>query len=332
MAIMLTFACPSCNAKLQMPEDLAGKKVRCSSCKEIVMAPERESSDAIQSGAAPAAVAAGKPRSKADAGPDDDRDDDRPKRGSRNDGAKAATMGAGIGVGAILLIVLGGGACLLVPCIGIALLVPAVQKVRESANRALDMNCMKQMTLACHSFNMTHGTLPTPKAFMPPQGTQPVDLSWRVSILPFIEQQMVFGQFDHVQAWNSPRNLPVSNTVILTYHNTTHDPQSPTTMTRFQYFTGPNTLWPNNNKRNIAAIPDGTSNTFLFAEAASGVPWAQPADMTIVPGPPLPMVQGRVLVAMCDASVHTVDRARVTDTILLMYIDPADGNPVPPLE
>jgi LSD1 subclass zinc finger protein len=332
---MLVFACPSCGTKLEMPDELAGKKVRCASCQTVIAAPAAATSDAITAepvAPAPTAVSPAKKRAarrETDEDRDDEDRDDRPKRGA-GDGAKVA---AGIGVGAIVLIVMGVGACLLIPCVLVGLLVPAVSKVREAAARVQTQNNMKQIALACHSHNDTFRTLPTPKVVAPPPANQPVELSWRVSILPFIEQQALFNTFDKTTGFDSLLNQPNLSRMPMQYEHVARDPVKGGTTTFFQYFTGPATLWPDNNKRGIpAAFPDGTSNTFLFAEAANGVPWSKGVDMTVQPGQPLPLVPGDFFVAMADGSVQTVNRTRTTDATLLLYINPNDGVVPPPLQ
>ena len=75
-------------------------------------------------------------------------------------------------------------------------------------------------------------------------------------------------------------------------------------------------------------IPDGTSNTFLFAEAQTGVPWTKPADMAIGAGG-LPLPADRFLAAMADGSVRIIDRKKLDDRVLRMLIDPADGQQLP---
>ncbi|MBI2805279.1 MAG: hypothetical protein HYX68_09905 [Planctomycetes bacterium] len=79
----------------------------------------------------------------------------------------------------------------------------------------------------------------------------------------------------------------------------------------------------------LAAIPDGSSNTFLFAEAQTPVPWTKPADMAITPNGALPLPPDRFLAAMADASVRMVDRRNVNDGTLRLLIDPRDGQALP---
>ena len=331
---MLVFTCSSCGAKLQMGEELAGKKVRCSSCQAVITAASVDEAAAIQ--AVPGAPTPGSfqksaPAEEPPARDQDDADADIRRRGPRRDagGTTGAAVGAGIGAGAIVLIVLGVGACLIIPCM-IALLVPAVQKVREAAARTQAQNNMKQIALAAHAHHDQFKALPTPKA-LDPQTGQEVNLSWRVSILPFIEQDALFRQFDKSKAWDSPQNSGLSNMTILTYTDPMLPP-GPKAVTPYQYFTGPETLWPDNSKRKMQDITDGTSNTFLFGQSANQVPWAQPVDMAIQQGKALPLPQDRVLVAMADGSVRVIERNRVQDATLMRWMNPNSGQPRPPID
>jgi prepilin-type N-terminal cleavage/methylation domain-containing protein/prepilin-type processing-associated H-X9-DG protein len=71
----------------------------------------------------------------------------------------------------------------------IALLVPAVQKVRESAARTQCTNNMKQLALGCHSFHDANKVLPANFGCCGTGGTY---WSWIAMILPYIDQDNIY--------------------------------------------------------------------------------------------------------------------------------------------
>ncbi len=72
----------------------------------------------------------------------------------------------------------------------IALLLPAVQKVREAANRMSCANNLKQLGLACHNFHDTYGKLPYARSKGGENRT-----TWAKLLLPYIEQQNIYTAF-----------------------------------------------------------------------------------------------------------------------------------------
>jgi prepilin-type N-terminal cleavage/methylation domain-containing protein len=75
----------------------------------------------------------------------------------------------------------------------VGLLVPAVQKVREAANRMSCSNNLKQLALACHNHHDTYGTLP------PSRIARDAYATWPVVVMPFIEGDNTY------RLWNIPR-------------------------------------------------------------------------------------------------------------------------------
>src|SRR2546426_957528 len=86
----------------------------------------------------------------------------------------------------------------------IGLLLPAVQKVREAANRMKCQNNLKQYALACHSYNDTNQLLP-PGGLIIPNGPNWSDIdwsahkgSWEVFTLPQMEQDNLYAQIPNL--------------------------------------------------------------------------------------------------------------------------------------
>ena len=91
----------------------------------------------------------------------------------------------------------------------IALLLPAVQKVRDAANRMSCSNNLKQIALALHNYHETAGSFPP--------GAVPNFAPWTVYILPYIEQDNLFRQYDFTQPNISDANAYVRTSLVKTY-------------------------------------------------------------------------------------------------------------------
>src|SRR5688572_4003605 len=71
----------------------------------------------------------------------------------------------------------------------VALLLPAVQKVREAANRVQCQNNLKQFGLAVHNYHAAYDVLP-------PARIAYQYCPWTVLLLPYLEQDNLYRQFD----------------------------------------------------------------------------------------------------------------------------------------
>jgi prepilin-type N-terminal cleavage/methylation domain-containing protein len=178
----------------------------------------------------------------------------------------------------------------------IGLLLPAVQKVRESANRSSCGNNLKQIGLALQAYVNTHRALPAGYRASQPYSDGATDTApgwgWAACILPFLEQSSLFRQLPFDQPIE---NAPAIQTVAKTYlcpSDLTPDGAflvlegfgktlclapptsyaaccgSDATDTRDS--TGDGVFYRNSRTR-LADITDGTSTTLLVGERA----WAQ---------------------------------------------------------
>jgi prepilin-type N-terminal cleavage/methylation domain-containing protein/prepilin-type processing-associated H-X9-DG protein len=89
----------------------------------------------------------------------------------------------------------------------IGLLLPAVQKVRESANKSQCHNNLKQMGLALHQFHDSRG-------FVPYQEPGTTLYSPFTTLLPYIEQEAMSRQYDALKSPFDPVNLPVTSIAL----------------------------------------------------------------------------------------------------------------------
>ena len=171
-------------------------------------------------------------------------------------------------------------------------------------------NNLKQLVLAMHNYNDATGILPPP-AITDAKGK--ALLSWRVAILPYIEQSTLYSQFKLNEPWDSPNNKKLLEKMPRIYAPVGIKTKLPHS-TYYQLCTGPNTPWPtiSTQARIPATFQDGTSNTFLIVEASTPVEWTRPVDLAIDPKKPLPglgaQIKEKFLVGMGDGSVAVLPR------------------------
>jgi prepilin-type N-terminal cleavage/methylation domain-containing protein len=84
----------------------------------------------------------------------------------------------------------------------VALLLPAVQAAREAARRTQCTNSMRQLTLAVHNFHDVNLVFPAAQDQLISTTGATIGSSWHTRILPFIEQQAVYQQYNFNAAWD----------------------------------------------------------------------------------------------------------------------------------
>jgi prepilin-type N-terminal cleavage/methylation domain-containing protein/prepilin-type processing-associated H-X9-DG protein len=94
----------------------------------------------------------------------------------------------------------------------IGLLLPAVQKVRDAANRAQCQNNLRQIALGLQNYHDAKKTFP--QNHRPAGAGNSVRERWFTHILPYIEQAPLASRYDESSNWDSATNLPVTSTSI----------------------------------------------------------------------------------------------------------------------
>lgn len=117
--------------------------------------------------------------------------------------------------------------------------------------------------------------------------TQPL-LSWRVLILPYIEQDELYKEFRLDEPWDSEHNIRLLDRMPSTYAPPRHKRgRIPPHHTVCHIFVGPGTAFEGPAGVNMNDFPDGQSNTLLIVEAGDPVPWTKPDEIPFGPDAPL---------------------------------------------
>ena len=204
---------------------------------------------------------------------------------------------------------------------------PRVVGIRATAEQTRASNDLKQIGIAVHSY---HDVNAFPPADITDKNGKAV-LSWRVHLLPFLEQDDLYKQFKLDEPWDSDHNKKLLDKIPPTFAGRVRGPKADG-KTAYLRPSGKGTAFVAGKKLTFAGITDGTSNTIMAVEAedAAAVEWTKPADLPFDPKTPakgLARPAGRFLALMFDASVRVV-QSDLSAEQLARAFDPADGQPV----
>ncbi len=219
---------------------------------------------------------------------------------------------------------------------------PAFRAVRDAAAREQSLNNLKQIALAVHNHHDVFNEFP--RDVLDKDGN-PL-LSWRVHLLPYLEQQQLYNQFRMDERWDGPNNKKLSRAVLKVFLSPNAPPAQAGPdapgLTHYQGFAGPGAMFEPGAKLKFGDVTDGTSCTLLVVETTA-VPWAAPGDVPFDPKKPLPKFglpgTEALLVALADGSARAVDPKKVGEKTLKGAITRAggevlgkewDGPPPPP--
>lgn len=238
--------------------------------------------------------------------------------------------GRGRALSGIVLSVVGS---LVLPLILGALLMPVINASRSTARRSACSNNLKQIMLAMHNYHDTRGHWP-PNALCDADG-RPL-LSWRVALLPYLEESALYEEFHLDEPWDSPHNRQLIEAMPACFACPSRQGENPG-ITSYVGAVGPGYLFrpaddctPTTMRENS----DGTSRTIACLEvpAAMGVEWTRP-DAPLPALERLLSPEGQVhgsgiLVACADGSVRVLTADGLTVEMLEAALTIAGGEAV----
>lgn len=215
--------------------------------------------------------------------------------------------------------------------------VGAVNDAREAARNSQCRGNYGQLCLALHNYHETYKCLPP--AYIADANGKPMH-SWRVLLLPFLDGQELYKQYDFAEPWDGPNNRKLAEK--LNYYtwqcpSGAHFGQS--SVTNYVAVVGPQTAFPGDRSVTFDDFLDGLENTILLVEIAnSDIHWMEPRDlnfdtMSFVTNDPqrpsisAPHANGPAVVFADRISGYRLDRSLRPETVKAM-LTIAGGEPV----
>lgn len=195
----------------------------------------------------------------------------------------------------------------------------ATIKRSEQLTYSQSRNNLKQMALAFHNFHDTFNHFP---GYVPLANIHP-GLSWRVQILPYVEEYQLYSQFHLDEPWDSEHNKTLIDKMPVVYRSP--GLQLKAGMTTYVGVSGKDSLFPADGKMKFRDITDGTTNTAMLMDASAdtAVIWTKPDDVPQDPAKIVAALQSRFQlatpVAFADGSVHSIDKGISQETASLLF-------------
>jgi hypothetical protein len=225
-------------------------------------------------------------------------------------------------------------------------LAKAVAALPKSLNLTRDtlraQGHFNQLAIALHNYHDAINTFPGDVMFF--GGNNTPAMSWRVQILPYIEQDNLYKQLDVMKPWDDPKNLKILQAMEMPKIFEHPGRKAPKGHTYFRVFTLPKNakgkdrpfFTEGQRGPKMASITDGLSNTFMIVEAGEAVPWYKPDVLPYDGKLSLPQLGDKeadsFLVAFGDGSVRAIKRAKLNEKTLRALITISGGEIVPDLD
>ena len=200
--------------------------------------------------------------------------------------------------------------------------------------READANNLKQIGLALHNFHAVYGHFPAPITYGK-DGKGGVPHSWRIDLLPFMEQTALYNEYRFDEPWDSEHNLKLSNIIPVCYMSVSKGTASP-----FCVLTGTpeecekelfSTMFTTKKGIKLSDVTDGLANTIMVIEMENNEPWSKPVDIVYSPDKPLPKFGGLTPkgyhALFADGSVRFLSES-IEEKLLRALITPRGGEVV----
>lgn len=169
----------------------------------------------------------------------------------------------------------------------IALVLPPRRPHRGGEFRSSCRNNLKAIGLALHNYHDVYSSFPP--AYIADEHGKPMH-SWRVLILPYLDQQTLYDEYRFDEPWNGPHNITLQDRVPSIYHcpmrqqnreDFAPESESDRRLTNYLMIESTNGVFDGAHAPSLSEITDGTDQTIVAVEAHNhAVHWMRPDDIT----------------------------------------------------
>jgi hypothetical protein len=285
----ISFTCPHCGTEIAVANEYAGQSGPCPACGRTIELPASVDPVPDPAGASPSKRGRKSPREKI--------------RSKLPTGRPFRTFLSIAFFGLLIL----GAALVAIRMLRVLGLRDEVERVQCAAN-------LRRIGRALLAYEAAEGSFPP--AYLADESGHPKH-SWRVLILPYLDERNLYAGYDFEEPWDGPNNLLLAEEIGRLYHCPSDSPVLNDHTTSYVMIVGPETISDGPTARSLTDLTDDPFDTILVAEAAnSGIHCMEPRDVTAVeavsrdytPGVPSAgsFHPGVVQAVMCEGSVRSL--------------------------
>lgn len=242
----IPFACPYCQEPTLVEDEFAGKTGPCVKCGKSITVPYFPPDERFAANELVTGIA------------------HRPSASART--VILLIVGAVLAGAAVLGLV-------------VAIVLPGLGAVRKMAySTQCDQN-LQRIGLALQAYEVENGTLPP--AFLLGTDGKPMH-SWRVLLLPYLDEHGLYNAYDFSQPWDSPHNQLLATRMPSVFHCPAEPDSQTLGETNYMVVVGTATMFPGGTPRSTATIGDDPASTITVVEVpVFGINWLAPQDLTV---------------------------------------------------
>lgn len=212
-------------------------------------------------------------------------------------------------------------------------LTPGIGHSPETNRRHECQYHLKHIGIALHNYHDRYGSFPP--AYIADEKGRPMH-SWRVLLLPFLEEGDLYKQYDFSEPWDGPNNSKLAAQIPRVYRCPSDSRSASPADTNYFAVLGDRSFWQGAKTVCMADVTDGLSNTLAVVEShGAGINWMEPRDLHILQMPAaINPLNGQGIcschnqrdkgrgefahVLFADGSVHQLDNTTPPQTIEAM--------------